>query len=141
MKKYIKEFMLRGLICAGFGPVVLAVVYFIISLFDSSIMFSGKEILLGVVSIYILAFVHAGASVFTTIEEWGLAKTIGVHFAVLYVAYSLCYLINSWIPFDFRVFLIFTAIFVAVYAVVWTIVYLCVRNSSRKLNATLQNYR
>ena len=137
MKKYVKEFFLRGLIFGGFGPIVLAVVYYVISLFVADITYGGKEILLGMISVYLLAFVHAGASVFNQIEEWGICKSIGVHFSVLYVAYSVCYLLNAWIPFDINVFLVFTGIFVAVYAVVWTIVYLCVKRSCRTINDVL----
>ncbi|MBR5232862.1 MAG: DUF3021 domain-containing protein [Clostridia bacterium] len=139
MKKYLKEFLIRGLLFGGFGPIILAIIYFIISKINKNITFTGSEIFLGTVSIYLLAFVHAGASVFNQIEEWGINKSVGVHFVVLYFAYSACYLLNTWIPFDGRVFLIFTGIFVAVYAVVWTIVYLCVRNSEKKLNSLLNN--
>ncbi len=139
MKKYLKEFLIRGLMFGGFGPIILAIIYFIVSKVDKSITFTGSEILLGTFSVYLLAFVHAGASIFNQIEEWGINKSIGVHFAVLYFAYSACYLLNTWIPFDIKVFLIFTGIFVAVYAVVWTIVYLCVRNSGRKINYMLKN--
>ena len=138
MNKYLKSFLLRGLIFGGFGPVILGIVYFCISIFHHEITLDGTEILLGIISVYILAFVHAGASIFNQIEEWGLNKSIAFHFGTLYLAYSLCYLINSWIPFDIKVFGIFTAIFVAVYLVIWTIVYLCVRRSSKKLNAKLK---
>lgn len=137
MKKYVKEFFIRGLLFGGFGPIILAIVYCIISEVHKEILFTGSEILLGTVSVYLLAFIHAGASVFNQIEEWGLNKSIGVHFAVLYIAYSVCYLLNTWIPFDLKVFLIFTGIFIAVYAVVWTVVYLCVRNSGKKINYLL----
>lgn len=137
MNKYLKAFLLRGLIFGGFGPVILAIIYFFISLFHPETVFSGTEIFLGTLSTYILAFVHAGASVFNQIDEWGLNKSIACHFGTLYVAYSICYLLNSWIPFDIKVFGIFTAIFIGVYLVIWTIVYLCVRNASKKLNAKL----
>ena len=137
MKKYWKEFFLRGLMFGGFGPIILAIIYFIISKVNKNITFTGSEIFLGTVSVYLLAFVHAGASVFNQIEEWGINKSVGVHFALLYLAYSACYLLNTWIPFDGKVFLIFTGIFVAVYAVVWTVVYLCVRNSGKKINNLL----
>ncbi len=137
MNKYLKAFLLRGLTFAGFGPVILAIVYFCISIFNPQITFEGSEILLGTISVYILAFVHAGASIFNHIEEWGLNKSIACHFGSLYVAYSICYLLNSWIPFDLKVFGIFTGIFAGVYIVIWTIVYLCVRTTSKKLNAKL----
>ena len=138
MKKYVNEFLTRGLMFGGFGPLILAIIYYFISVFNKDVLFVGKEILLGVVSVYLLAFVHAGASVFNQIEEWGLNKSIGFHFGALYVVYSFCYLINSWIPFDLKVFGIFTGIFVAVYAVVWIIVYLIVNKTSKKLNDSLK---
>jgi hypothetical protein len=140
MKKYIKEFLLRGLIFGGFGPIILAIIYFIISRVDKSITFRGDEILLGTVSVYLLAFVHAGASIFNQIEEWGLNKSIACHFGTLYLAYSLCYLINTWIPFDIKIFGIFTAVFIAIYFVVWIIVYLSVRNCSKKINTKIKNH-
>ncbi len=130
---------MRGLIFGGFGPIILAIIYFIVSKLESGITFSGVETLLGVVSVYLLAFVHAGASVFNQIEEWGLNKSIACHFSALYLAYSVCYLINSWIPFDIKVFLIFTAIFVAVYFVIWTVVFLCVKKSSKNINEKLKS--
>ena len=128
---------MRGLIFGGFGPIILGIVFFCISIFHHGITFGGTEILLGIISVYILAFVHAGASIFNQIEEWGLNKSIAYHFGTLYIAYSLCYLINSWIPFDLKIFGIFTAIFVGVYFVIWTIVYLCVRSASKKINTKL----
>lgn len=137
MKKYMKEFFIRGLIFGGFGPIILSIVYFCVSEFNKTITFGGKEVLLGTVSVYLLVFVHAGASVFNQIDEWGLSKSIGVHFSTLYVAYSFCYLINSWIPFDLNVFGIFTGIFVAVYAIVWVIVYFTTNKVSQKLTDSL----
>ena len=137
MKKYLKEFILRGLMFSGFGPVILAIIYFIVAKAVPDTVFSGEEILCGTISVYLLAFVHAGASVFNQIEEWGINKSVACHFGALYVAYSVCYLINSWIPFDIKVFAAFTGIFIAVYAVVWTIVYICVRRSGRRLNKLL----
>lgn len=139
MKKYSKEFMIRGMMFGGFGPIIFAFIVFFIWKYAPDTQFSGEEILLGTISVYILAFVHAGASVFNQIDEWGINKSIGIHFATLYVAYSICYLINRWIPFDIKIFGIFTAIFVAVYAVVWVSVYLCVKRTSHLLSDGLKN--
>ena len=140
MNKYVKEFFLRGLMFGGFGPIILAIIYFIVSKIHPETVFNGTEILLGVISVYLIAFIHAGASVFNQIEEWGLNKSIACHFGTLYVAYSLCYLINTWIPFDIKIFSIFTAIFIAIYFVVWIIVYLSVRNCSKKINTKIKNH-
>ena len=65
MKKgYFKEFLHRGLMFGGFGPIVAGIVYFAISLNIKDFSVSGAEILIATVSIYLLAFVHAGSSVF-----------------------------------------------------------------------------
>ena len=130
MNKYAKLFISRGAVFGGFGPIVTGIVLACIP----GITLTGGEVLLAVISTYLLAFVQAGASVFNQIEHWPLPKSLLCHFGSLYLVYSLCYLINSWIPFEPMVLLIFTAIFVVVYFVVWFTVYLCVRAASRKLN-------
>ena len=140
MNKYVKEFFLRGLMFGGFGPIILAIIYFIVSKIHPEAVLNGTEILLGVISVYLLAFIHAGASVFNQIEEWGLNKSIACHFGTLYAAYSFCYLVNTWIPFDIKIFGIFTAVFNAIYFVVWIIVYLSVRNCSKKINTRIMNH-
>lgn len=137
MKRYRKEFFLRGMMFGGFGPVILAVVYYIVNKTGVQTVFSGDEVIRGILSVYLLAFVHAGASVFNQIEEWGISKSIGAHFSVLYLVYSVCYLVNSWIPFDIKVFGFFTLIFITVYFVVWAIVYLCIKRSSKLINSKL----
>lgn len=138
MNKYVKEFLLRGMIFGGFGPIILAIIYFIVEKLHPETTFNGTEFLLGTVSVYLLAFVHAGASVFNQIEAWGINKSIGWHFGVLYAAYSICYLINTWIPFDLKIFGIFTGIFIAVYAIVWITVYICVKHTVKKTNEQLR---
>ncbi|MBE6806847.1 MAG: DUF3021 domain-containing protein [Ruminococcaceae bacterium] len=130
MNKYAKEFFHRGLLFAGFGPVVAGVVLACVPAEN----LTGGQVLLAVVSTYLLAFIHAGASVFQQIEHWPLAKSLLCHFGSLYLAYSLCYLVNSWIPFDPVVLGIFTGIFVAVYFVVWGVVVLCLRAAGKALN-------
>ena len=137
MSKYLKVFLKRGLLFGGFGPIVMGFVYGFLERSLSDFSLSGTEVLLGIISTYLLAFLHAGASVFNTIEDWPLAKSLLCHFATLYFAYTACYLVNSWIPFIPKVLLIFTTVFVVSYFVVWFIVYLCVKQSAKKLNSLL----
>ena len=137
MKKYVKIFLHRGAVFGGFGPIVAAIVYLILSYTAVGITLSGQEVFLAVISTYILAFIHAGASVFNQIEHWPLPKSILFHLAVLYFGYTACYLVNSWLPFDWRVVLIFTAVFVAVYAVVWLTVLVSIKVTQHKLNKKL----
>lgn len=134
MNKYLKEFFHRGLIFGGFGPIVLGIIYAIVETSVADFSLSGMQVLVAIVSIYLLAFVQAGASVFNQIEHWSLPKTLLCHFGTLYIVYVGCYLVNDWIPFSTSVLLIFTAIFVAVYFVVWTTVFVSVKIASKKLN-------
>ena len=138
MNKYVKEFFHRGLIFGGFGPIILGIIYLIISKTVENFSLSAKEVLLGIVSIYILAFIQAGASVFNQFDEWPIPKSLLFHFLSIYLAYALCYILNSWIPFVPEVLLIFTAIFVVGYFVIWIIVYMCVKAASKKMNKKLK---
>lgn len=133
MNKYLKNFLFRGLIFGGFGPIVVTVVIFIISLFES-VSLNATEMLIAVVSGYLLAFIQAGSTVFNQIEHWPVLKSVGVHFLTLYLTYSTCYLINSWIPFEPGVLLVFTLIFAVVYAVVYITVYTVVKKTAKQLN-------
>ena len=134
MNKYVKEFLHRGLIFGGFGPIIMGIIYAILQNTINGFTLSGNEVLIAIVSIYILAFLQAGASVFNQIEHWSIAKSLGFHFLTIYIAYVCCYLINSWIPFNINVILIFTAIFAVSYFIIWLTVYISVRIISKKLN-------
>ena len=134
MNVYLKRFLQRGIAFGGFGPIILGIVFFILSLTINDFSLGGREVCLAIVSTYILAFVQAGASVFNQIEEWPIAKCTAVHFLTLYIVYVGCYLANSWIPFDINVLLIFTAAFFAVYLVIWLTVVISLKATSKKLN-------
>ncbi|MBQ8740718.1 MAG: DUF3021 domain-containing protein [Clostridia bacterium] len=137
MNKYVKEFLHRGLVFGGFGPIITAIVMLILSHTINDFSLTGNEMFLGVVSTYILAFVHAGSSIFHQIEHWSVMKSLLGQLGTLYAAYAICYLINSWIPFEPVVLAIFTGVFVVGYLVIWGIVYLCVKNTSKKLSEKL----
>ena len=137
MNKYVKEFLHRGLVFGGFGPIITAIVMLILSHAINGFSLTGNEMFFFFFSTYILAFVHAGSSVFHQIEHWSLMKALFCQLGTLYAAYAICYLINSWIPFELTVLAIFTAIFVIGYLLIWGIVYLCVRNTSKKLSEKL----
>lgn len=136
--RYVMQFLHRGLIFGGFGPIILGIVYFVLAKTITGFSLTGEEVMLGILSTFFLAFLHAGASVFNQIEHWSPAKSLAFHLPTLYAAYVICYVMNSWIPFEWMVIGIFTVIFVACYLVIWLTVYLCVRASSKRLNAQLK---
>ena len=138
MNRYVKEFLRRGLMFGGFGPVVAGIVFATLGATLENFSLSGSQVLLATVSTYLLAFIHAGASVFNQIEHWPIGKSLLFHFLSLYIAYSVCYCVNSWIAFEPLVLLIFTAVFAAIYFAVWLTVYFSVKLSARSLNKKLK---
>ena len=137
IKKYYKDFLLRGLTVMGCGPIVLAIIYTILELCGVEVMLNGWQVALGIITIMALAFVAAGVTVVYQIEELPLVKAIGIHGAVLYVAYAIVYLVNGWLERGYIPFLVFTAIFIVGYLVVWGIVYIVIKKSTDKINAKI----
>lgn len=137
MKEYVKNFFLRGMMFGGFGPIIAGIVYLSLSFSIDNFTLSGKEVFLAIISVYMLAFIQAGASVFNQIESWSYAKSGLIHFSVLYVSYVSCYLVNTWIPFDWMVIGVFSIIFLAMYLIIWLSVYIGVKITSKNLNKKL----
>lgn len=134
MNKYVKEFLHRGLMFSGLGCIIAAI---IISS-EPNLMHDGKSVLTAIVSTYFLAFIHAGTSVFHSVESWSAVKSAFFQLLTLYVSYLACYLVNSWLNFDMAVVGIFTLVFVVVYAAVWLTVYFSIKATSKKLNKNLK---
>ena len=137
MNEYLKKFFHRGLVFGGFGPIIMAIIYLCISFSSIPVVIDGREVFTAILSTYLLAFVHAGVSVFNQIESWPIAKSLLCHLGVLYFSYVGCYLLNSWIPFDFKVVIIFTVVFIVVYFAVWLTVFAIVKSTEKKLNKKL----
>ncbi len=138
--KYLKEFFKRGMAFGGFGPIIAGIIYVILDYTVPDFSLSGVEACIGIVSTYILAFVQAGASVFNQIEEWPVTKSVLFHFISIYLTYTLCYVVNSWIPFEPMVLVIFTLAFVVTYIVIWSTVCIIVKNLSKGMNRKLKNW-
>ena len=138
MKKFLKEFLLRGLICAGGGPIVLAIIYGILGATGAVESFSPREVCLGVLTITLLAFIAAGMTAIYQMEQLPLPMMILIHGGALYIAYILTYLINGWLLGQLIPILIFTAIFIVGYAAIWLLIYLVEKAKAAKLNKLLQ---
>ena len=118
----------------GLGPMVAGIVFAILGATIKDFHIDGWQILMAIVSTYLLEFVQAGASVFNQIDNWGIAKSLACHFGSIYAVYMLTYVVNSWIPFEPMVVVIFTALFAVTYAVIWLTVFLVTRKTEKKLN-------
>ena len=138
MNKNVKEYLKRGLIFGGFGPIVASIVIAIISI-TQAVDLEGWQILVAVISTYILAFVQAGSTVFNQIENWPPIKSALLQGGSIYVVYIATYLVNSWIPIKWEVILIFTAVFIAAFAIIWLLIYFITKKTTAKLNKALKN--
>ena len=139
MKKFWKEFLLRGLICAAGGPIVLATIYGILGATGTVQAFSPKEVCVGIFTITMLAIIAAGMTAIYQMEQLPLPIMILLHGGALYIAYILTYLLNGWLQKSLVPILIFTGIFVAGYALIWFCIYLIEKTKAEKLNKLLKS--
>ncbi len=138
MRKFLKEFLLRGLICAGGGPIVLAIIYGILGATGAVEFFSPREVCTGILTITLLAFLAAGMTAVYQMEQLPLPIMILLHGGVLYIAYILTYLLNGWLQSSLIPILVFTGIFLAGYALIWLIIYRIQKAQTEKLNKLLK---
>lgn len=141
MKKFAKEFLLRGLMAASGGPVVLAIIYGILGATGTVSSFSPREVCLGILTITLLAFVVAGMTAIYQLEQLPLPSAILIHGAGLYLAYILIYLINGWLKQQLVPILVFTAAFVVGYAVIWLLIYTFTKSQTEQINRKLKKNR
>ena len=138
MKKFVLEFLRRGLIASGIGPIVLAIVYLILQQTATVEMLSVNQVCIGIFSITALAFIAGGMNAIYQIERLPLMVAILIHGGILYISYLVTYLLNDWIDFGILPIIVFTAIFVVGYIVIWAIIYSVIKSNAAKLNKMLK---
>ena len=138
MKKFVLEFLRRGLIASGISPIVLAIVYLILQQTAAVETLSVNQVCIGIFSITALAFIAGGMNAIYQIERLPLMVAILVHGGVLYISYLGTYLLNNWLDFGVLPIVVFSAIFVVGYIVIWAIIYSIIRRNTAKLNKMLK---
>lgn len=138
MKKFAKEFLLRGLLVAGGGPIVLAIVYGILGATGVVSSLSPHEVCMGILTITVLAVFAGGMTAIYQLEQLPLISAVLLHGAGLYAAYILIYLLNGWLKRQLVPILIFTAVFIAGYAVIWLAVYCITKSKTEQINHKLR---
>ena len=138
MKKFFSEFLRRGLIACGFGPIVLAIVYMILHQTANVQMLTVNQVCIGIFSITILAFIAGGMNAVYQIEQLPLMVAIFIHGIVLYISYLATYIINNWLEWRLTPILVFTGIFIVAYLVIWAIIYSVIRRNIKQLNKVLK---
>ena len=138
MKKFVLEFLRRGLIAAGIGPIVLAIVYLILQQTAAVETLSANQVCIGIFSITALTFIAGGMNAIYQIERMPLMIAILIHGAVLYMIYLVTYLLNNWLEWGVTPILVFTAIFVLGYLAIWVIICFVMKKRTEGLNEILK---
>ena len=138
MKRYALEFVRRGMIACGIGPVVLAVLYLILQRQGTIDVLTVDEVCRGIFSLSALAFVAGGMNAFYQMERLPLMAAILIHGSVLYVSYLAVYLINGWIQSGAAPILVFSVVFVLGYLAIWAIIYSVMKRNTAKINEALK---
>lgn len=135
MKKYVKQFCIRGLMWAWGGPVIMAIVWMALHGAGVITSLTVNQTVLGIFTMTVMAFIAAGISIVYQIETLPKAFAGLIQAAVLYIDYLGFYLINGWIPVN-KIW-IFTLIFVGCFTVIWFIIYITVKLKVDKMNKAM----
>ena len=138
MKKIVLEFIRRGMIACGFGPIVLAMLYLILQQKGAIDTLTVNQVCLGIFSISALAFIAGGMNVVYQIERLPLMIAILIHGGVLYIAYLVTYLLNDWLEQGVTPILAFSGIFIVCYLLIWIVIYSVTKRDTEKVNEILK---
>lgn len=138
MKKLILDFLRRGLVACGLGPIVLAVLYLILQQSAAVETLTVNQVCIGIFSLTALAFIAAGMNVIYQIEQLPLMVAILIHGGVLYISYLGTYLLNDWLDWGATPILVFTGIFVLGYLIIWVIIYSIIKRRTARINDMLK---
>ena len=141
MKRYILDFMRRGVTACGFGPLILAVIYLILRQNGIVQMLTVEEVCLGIFTLSALAFISGGMNFLYQIERLPLMVAILIHGGVLYAGYLVTYLVNGWLEKGVVQILVFSGIFVLGYLAIWAVIYAIIRHRTAQINAVLKQNR
>lgn len=138
MKKFVLDFLHRGLVAAGFGPIVLVIVYLVLRHAAAIETLTVSQVCIGIISLTVLAFLAGGMNSIYQIEQLSLMAAIGIHGCVLYVGYLGTYLVNDWLAWGTIPVVVFSAAFAVGYLVIWGIIYAIIQRRTAKLNQQLR---
>lgn len=141
MKGFVLEFLRRGSMSCGIGPVVLAILYVILHRNGDLDALSVDQVCVGILSITALAFVAGGINAIYRIDRLSLMPAILIHGSVLYICYLVTYLLNDWLKWSALPLMVFTVIFVIGYIIIWGVIYLITKNNTYKINKMLEKNR
>ena len=137
MKSNIMEFIRRGMIACGFGPIILAIIYLVLQHQGAVETLTVNQVCLGIFSLSALAFIAGGMNILYQIEQLPLLVAILIHGSVLYVSYLVTYLVNGWLKLGITPIIAFSSIFFLGYILIWVLIYTSTRRNTENLNRIL----
>ncbi|MBQ5583786.1 MAG: DUF3021 domain-containing protein [Ruminiclostridium sp.] len=138
MKQNVLEFVRRGLMAAGFGPLILVAVYLVLQDQAGVETLTVRQVCLGICSLTALAFIAGGMNLVYQIERLPLMAAISIHGGVLYVSYLATYLLNDWLEWGVTPVLVFTGVFLLGYVTIWAVIYATTKRKTDRLNEIFQ---
>ena len=138
MKRHILEFLRRGGVACGFGPLLLAVLYWILHRHGVVDVLTVHEVCLGIISLFLLAFIAGGMNFIYQIEQLPLMLAILIHGSILYISYLATYLLNDWLDWGWIPILVFSAIFLLGYLSIWAVIYVVTKKKTAQVNEMLK---
>lgn len=129
---FVKDFILRGIMSAWGGPVVLAIVYAALGSAGVVSSVNVDKLFTAVISSAVMAFIAGGISAIYKTERLPIAFATIIHMIVLYFDYLVFYLLNGYLPSN--AIWIFTVIFVAGFLAIWLVIYLIARRKVKRIN-------
>ena len=138
MKQVILEFVRRGMIACGFGPLILVVLYLILHQKCDLQTLTVEQVCVAILSLSALAFIAGGMNVIYQIEQLPLMIAILLHGGTLYIGYLTTYLVNGWIEMGKSPIIVFTVIFLLGYLVIWIFIWTVTKKNADRLNEKLK---
>jgi hypothetical protein len=128
---------MRGACYAWGGPVILAVIWAILKANGKIDTLTVNEVVMGIISTTVMAFIAAGISFVYEIESLPKSFAALIQGAVLYIDYMGIYLLNGWLPVN--QIMTFTLIFAIGFIVIWLCIYISTKHKVDKMNDTLNH--
>ena len=141
MKTFLSEFLRRGSVSCGLGPIVLALLYLILHQSGVLDTLTVTQVCVGIFSLTMLAFVTGGMNAIYQVEQLPLMTAILIHGSVLYIGYLATYLVNNWLEWGKLPILVFSGIFILGYFAIWIVIYLIIRKNTNSVNEKLLSKR
>lgn len=138
MKKYVLEFLRRGVAACSFGPIVLAILYLVLQANGILQTLTVNQVCVGIFSLSALAFIAGGMNVVYQIERLPLMVAILIHGVVLYISYLATYLLNDWLEWGVTPILAFSGIFIVGYLAIWAVIYSIIKRNTERINEILK---